>query len=124
MEHKKTSRKKKKKYANAKAKMVFYGCRTITGASGGNYRYRRHYAAVESPNTVVLVSIVLPREHWQKEDRVNLDEEMNRLAKKYFPKAEIFMFYNRVSSMGIIPPKPESPNANRFYVENDFTKKS
>lgn len=111
----------KKKYASAKAKMVFYGCQTISGAPNNCYRYRKNYVAVENPDTVVQVSIVVPSDHWQRKNRINLDEEFNKLAKPFFPKAEIFMFYNRVSAQGINVPPPPPPKANTFTTEKKFS---
>ena len=110
----------KKNVAHPTAKMVFYGMRQIYGGAGGYYRYRRYFVAVEAPETVVEVTIDLPDYHWEQKNPINLNAAMNKLAKRYFPKAETFMFYNRVSSRGILPPKPEPKAKSTFSVHKRF----
>jgi len=112
----------KKKVANGKAKMVFFGMRQISNARlSSKYKYTRHYVAVETPDIVVKVSVILPKDHWQRKKRIDLDEALNSLAKKYFPKAQIFMFYNRVSSRGIVPPPTETFAREQFAIEKEFS---
>lgn len=108
----------KKKVANGKARMVFYGIRTTGyGQMAKSFRYTRNYCAVETPDIVVRVTLEVPDGWYKMKKLIDLEAEMNALAKKFFPKAELFMFYNRVTSMGIIPPRPEPQMKARFEVK-------
>lgn len=115
----------KKKIANAKARMVFYGMRYIQNARMSNaHLFRRYYVAVETPDVVVEVKLILPNDYWSMKKKIDIDGEMHKMAKKYFPKAEIFMFYNRVSSQGIMPPKPAPFLKEKYTIEKEITNKS
>lgn len=117
----KKSSKSVAKIANSKARIVFYGVRTIHYAQGNNINHKRNYVAIETPDIVVEVNIILPQDHWQKKNRKDVDAEMNKLAKRFFPKAEMFLFYNKVTYRGIVPEPPNPPIGKKFIVEKKFS---
>lgn len=106
----------RKKYASSKAKLVFYGMRTTNTLLGGRILFRKYFVAPENPDRAVCIELELPDMWYERKKGINPDEEMNKLAKKFFPKAETFMFYNRVSCNGIIPPPPAPPKCENFTL--------
>ena len=102
--------------ANKRARMVFYGMRTIGyGRAAKSHKFIRHYVAVESPDVVVKIILEVPNDWHSRKRRININEVMHAMAKKYYPKAEIFMFYNRVSCQGILPPPELRPRARKQF---------